>query len=44
MASVGPILSVMITGLWARYKARVQTEAAIAAAAISAQQEAQAVL
>jgi hypothetical protein len=34
----------MITGLWARYKAGVQAEAAIAEAAISAEQEAQAVL
>ena len=28
MASIGPIIAVLITGLWARYKARVQTEAA----------------
>lgn len=27
MASIGPIITVMITGLWARYKARVQFEA-----------------
>ena len=44
MASIGPIITVMITGLWARYKAGVQAEAAIAEAAISAEQEAQAVL
>jgi hypothetical protein len=44
MASIGPILSVMIAGLWARYKARVQAKAAFAAAAISTEKEAQAVL
>jgi len=41
MASIGPIISVMITGLWARYKSGVQSEAAIA---VSAEQEAQAIL
>ncbi len=44
MASIGPIISVMITGLWARYKGGVQTEAAVATATICAEQEAQAVL
>jgi len=44
MASIGPILTVMITGLWARYKAGVQTEAAVATATTCAEQEAQAVL
>jgi hypothetical protein len=44
MASIGPILSVMITGLWARYKAGIQAESAIKKAGISAEQEAQAIV
>ena len=44
MASIGPILSVMITGLWARYKISLQVAAATTAAAISTEQEAQAIL
>ncbi|MGB5406070.1 MAG: DUF1538 domain-containing protein [Thiogranum sp.] len=44
MASIGPILSVMITGLWARYKAGIQAESAIKTAGISAEQEAQAIV
>jgi len=44
MASIGPILTVMITGLWARYKAGEQAESAIKAAGISAEQEAQAIV
>jgi hypothetical protein len=44
MASIGPILTVMITGLWARYKANAQAEAAIETAATSTGQEAQAVV
>jgi len=44
MASIGPILSVMITGLWARYKVNLQVAASTADAAISTEQEAQAVL
>ena len=44
MASIGPIISVMITGLWARYKSGVQSEAAITTATVSAEQEAQAIL
>jgi len=44
MASIGPILSVMITGLWARYKVNLQVAAATTAATISTEQEAQAVL
>ena len=44
MASIGPIISVMITGLWARYKVSLQAEAAVEAAALSSEQEAQALL
>ena len=44
MASIGPILSVMITGLWARYKAGIQAESAIKTAGISAEQEVQAIV
>lgn len=44
MASIGPILSVMITGLWAHYKAGIQAESAIKTAGISAEQEAQAIV
>ena len=44
MASIGPILTVMITGLWARYKAGIQAESAIKTAGISAEQEAQAIV
>jgi len=44
MASIGPILSVMITGLWARYIVNSQVAAATTAATISTEQEAQAVL
>jgi hypothetical protein len=44
MASIGPIITVMITGLWARYKARVQAEAAVVPRALSTSEEAQAVL
>jgi hypothetical protein len=44
MASVGPIITVMISGLWSRYRAGIQTEAALVAAEVSAAQEAQAVL
>ena len=44
MASIGPILSVMITGLWARYKVNLEAKAATMATTISAEKEAQAVL
>jgi hypothetical protein len=44
MASIGPIITVMISGLWSRYRAGIQTEAALVAAEVSAEQEAQAVL
>jgi hypothetical protein len=33
MASIGPIIAVMITGLWARHKVRVQTGTATLASA-----------
>ena len=44
MASIGPIISVMITGLWARYKANAQVRAARHETTISKDQEVQAVL
>jgi hypothetical protein len=45
MASIGPIITVMITGLWSRHKARKQTEAAaLHGASASSKQEAQALL
>ncbi len=44
MASIGPIISVMITGLWARYKARVQTEAATRTPPEKHEPEAEAIL
>ena len=44
MASIGPIITVMITGLWSHHKARSQTEAALHAAPASSKQEAQALL
>jgi hypothetical protein len=44
MASIGPIITVMITGLWSRHKARKQTEAALHAVSVSTEQEAQTLL
>ena len=44
MASIGPIITVMITGLWSHHKARSQTEAALHAVPASSKQEAQALL
>ena len=44
MASIGPIITVMITGLWSRYKVRKQTEAALQAISVSTGEEAQALL
>jgi hypothetical protein len=44
MASIGPIISVMITGLWARHKARMQTEAAILVPAETHELEAETIL
>jgi hypothetical protein len=44
MASVGPIITVMLTGLWARYKVKAQTEAATRTIAGTHEQEAEAIL
>jgi hypothetical protein len=44
MASIGPIISVMITGLWARHKTRRQTEEATRVPRETHEQEAEAVL
>ncbi|MFV1972284.1 MAG: DUF1538 domain-containing protein [Thiohalobacterales bacterium] len=44
MASIGPIITVMITGLWSSHKARKQTEAALHGTSASSEQEAQALL
>jgi len=44
MASIGPIITVMISGLWARFKANRQVRAARKAAVISKEQEVQAIL
>ncbi len=44
MASIGPIISVMITGLWARHKTKRQTEEAIRVPRETHEQEAEAVL
>ncbi len=44
MASIGPIITVMITGLWARHKVKAQTRAASRAPSETHEQEAEAVL
>ncbi|UCC57302.1 MAG: DUF1538 domain-containing protein [Gammaproteobacteria bacterium] len=44
MASIGPIITVMISGLWSRYKVRKQREAALRMVSVTTQQEAQALL
>ena len=44
MASIGPIITVMITGLWTHHKARAQVEAAAQATSDSPKQEAPAIL
>ena len=44
MASIGPIISVMVTGLWARYKAGKQVAAAAKKAPVEPSKEAQALL
>ncbi len=44
MASIGPIISVMITGLWARYKVKKQTEVAILPPTIRHEEEAKAII
>jgi hypothetical protein len=44
MASIGPIITVMITGLWARHKVRTQTRAATRLPSATHEQEAEAIL
>ena len=44
MASVGPIITVMLTGLWAHHKAKKQTQAALDETSVPSRQEAQAIL
>jgi hypothetical protein len=44
MASIGPIITVMLTGLWSRYKVARQRRAAVAAPTSSRQQEARSVI
>ncbi len=44
MASIGPILTVLVTGLWADYKAKAQARAAIEGRTGSQLQEVQAIL
>ncbi len=44
MASIGPIITVMITGLWARHKVKAQTRAATRVPSETHEQEAEAVL
>jgi len=44
MASIGPIITVMISGLWARFKTNRQMRAARQETAISKEQEVQAIL
>ncbi len=44
MASIGPIVAVMLTGLWARYKANAQAEAASGEPEKTVGQEAEALL
>jgi hypothetical protein len=44
MASIGPIISVMLTGLWAHHKVKAQTEAATRVSPETLEQEAEAIL
>ena len=44
MASIGPIITVMLTGLWARYKTNREARAAKREPVILKEQEAQAIL
>ena len=44
MASIGPIITVMITGLWARYKVKKQARAATRTVPVTPEQEAEAIL
>lgn len=44
MASIGPIITVMITGLWSRHKVKAQTRAATRLSSDTHKQEAEAIL
>ncbi len=44
MASIGPIITVMLTGLWSRYQARREVEAAAAEPTVSQPSEVQAIV
>ena len=44
MASIGPIVTVLITGLWARYKVTAQTRAATRVSPETHEQEAETIL
>ncbi len=44
LASIGPIISVMVTGLWTRYQVRIQTLAGTQVFSASNEQEAQAII
>jgi len=44
MASIGPIITVLITGLWARHKVRAQTRAASGVPSTTHKQETEAIL
>jgi hypothetical protein len=44
MASIGPILTVLVTGLWADYQAKAQARAALEARAVSQVEEVQAIV
>ena len=44
MASIGPIITVMITGLWSHHKVRKQTMAATGAAPVTHEQEAKSLI
>jgi len=44
MASIGPIITVMLTGLWSRYKVNQETRAAARAPKVTHEQEVQAVV
>jgi hypothetical protein len=44
MASIGPIITVMISGLWARFMANRQARAAMQETVISKEQEVQGIL
>jgi hypothetical protein len=39
MASIGPIITVMLTGLWSRYKAHRERQAAIKAPTVTPAEE-----